>query len=72
MEFIELPDEQWKYIKQFLPPQPITGRKRADDRKVINGEHDRNHFVEVMENIKIKTEGRPKNQTVRSTCRFCL
>ncbi len=37
MEFAELSDEQWKYIKQFLPPQPITGRKRADDRKVING-----------------------------------
>nr|WP_321497414.1 transposase [uncultured Methanolobus sp.] len=37
MEFVELSDEQWKYIKQFLPPQPITGRKRADDRKVING-----------------------------------
>jgi len=37
MEFEELSNEQWKYIKPFLPPQPITGRKRADDRKVING-----------------------------------
>ena len=37
MEFKELTDEQWKYIKPYLPPQPITGRKRADDRKVING-----------------------------------
>jgi transposase len=37
MEFRELSNEQWKYIKGFLPPQPITGRKRADDRKVING-----------------------------------
>ncbi|WP_370574514.1 transposase [Methanomethylovorans sp.] len=37
MEFRELSDEQWKFIKPFLPPQPITGRKRADDRKVING-----------------------------------
>jgi transposase len=37
MEFKELSDEQWKFIRGFLPPQPITGRKRADDRKVING-----------------------------------
>ena len=37
MEFEELSNEQWKYIKPFIPPQPITGRKRADDRKVING-----------------------------------
>lgn len=37
MEFRELSDDQWKFIKPHLPPQPITGRKRADDRKVING-----------------------------------
>jgi transposase len=37
MEFREISDEQWKFIKPHLPPQPITGRKRADDRKVING-----------------------------------
>lgn len=37
MGFEELSDEQWKFIKPFLPPQPITGRRRADDRKVING-----------------------------------
>jgi transposase len=36
MEFRELSDEQWKFIKPHFPPQPITGRKRADDRKVIN------------------------------------
>ncbi|WP_394697878.1 transposase [uncultured Methanomethylovorans sp.] len=24
-------------MKTFLPPQPITGRKRVDDRKIING-----------------------------------
>jgi transposase len=35
MEFRELSDEQWKFIRQYLPPQPITGRKRADDRKDI-------------------------------------
>jgi transposase len=37
MKFRELSDEQWKFIKPHLPPQPIVGRKRVDDRKVING-----------------------------------
>jgi transposase len=37
MEFRDISYEQWKFIKPRLPPQPITGRKRADDRKVING-----------------------------------
>lgn len=37
MEFRKLSDEQWEFIKPFLPPQPITGRRRADDRKIING-----------------------------------
>jgi transposase len=37
MEFREPSYEQWKFIRLHLPPQPITGRKRADDRKVING-----------------------------------
>ncbi|WP_083885706.1 transposase [Methanomethylovorans hollandica] len=37
MEFRELSDEQWKFIKTCLSPQPINRRKRADDRRVING-----------------------------------
>ncbi len=37
MRFAELNDEQWEFIKPHLPPQPIVGRKRADDRKTING-----------------------------------
>jgi len=37
MRFAELTDKQWEFIKQHLPPQPIVGRKRADDRKTING-----------------------------------
>lgn len=37
MEFEELTDEQWSFIRPLLPPQPIVGRKRADDRKTING-----------------------------------
>lgn len=37
MRFAELSDEQWEFIKPHLPPQPIVGRKRANDRKTING-----------------------------------
>jgi transposase len=37
MTFQELTNGQWVYIKDYLPPQPIVGRKRADDRKTING-----------------------------------
>ncbi|WP_321416971.1 transposase [uncultured Methanomethylovorans sp.] len=37
MKFRELSDEQWKFINPHLPPKTITQRKRADDRKVING-----------------------------------
>jgi len=37
MTFEELTDEQWEYVKPYLPPQPRVGRKRADDRKTING-----------------------------------
>jgi transposase len=37
MRFAELSDEQWEFIKPHIPPQPIVGRKRADDRQTING-----------------------------------
>ena len=37
MKFAELSEEQWEFIKPHLPQQPIVGRKRADDRKTING-----------------------------------
>lgn len=37
MKFEELSDPQWKFIRFHLPPQPRVGRKRADDRKTING-----------------------------------
>jgi transposase len=37
MRFSDLSEEQWEYIKLFLPPQPRVGRKRADDRQTING-----------------------------------
>ena len=37
MEFEEQTDEQWSFIRPRLPPQPIVGRKRAYDRKTING-----------------------------------
>ncbi len=35
--FEELSDDQWNYIKRYLPPQPIKGRKRSDDRRILNG-----------------------------------
>lgn len=35
--FDELSDDQWNYVKRYLPPQPLRGRKRVDDRKVLNG-----------------------------------
>ena len=37
MRFAELTDKQWEFIKPHLPSQPIVGRKRADDRRTING-----------------------------------
>jgi transposase len=37
MKFVELSDKQWEFIKPHLPLQPDVGRKRADDRKTING-----------------------------------
>lgn len=37
MEFKELSDEQWKFIRSRLPLQPIIERKRADDRNANIG-----------------------------------
>ena len=37
MKFSDLTEDQWDYIKCFLPPQPRVGRKRAEDRRTING-----------------------------------
>jgi transposase len=36
LKFEILSDEQWKFIEPLLPPQPKTGRPRADDRRTIN------------------------------------
>jgi len=36
VQFTELTDEQWHYLRPFLPPQPRVERKRADDRQIIN------------------------------------
>ena len=36
MKFKELADEEWEFIKPFLPKPAPTGRLRADDRKTIN------------------------------------
>ncbi|MDD3316749.1 MAG: transposase [Methanosarcina sp.] len=37
IHFEELSDAQWKYIRFHLPPQPKVGRKRVNDRQIING-----------------------------------
>ena len=37
MEFIELSDEEWEFIKPLLPPKSKVGRPRVDDRMVLNG-----------------------------------
>jgi len=37
MQFIELTDGQWNSLHPFLSPQPRVGKKRADDRRIING-----------------------------------
>lgn len=36
-DVLRLTEDQWEYIKCFLQPQPRVGRKRAEDRKTING-----------------------------------
>jgi transposase len=37
MEFKELSNKEWAFIKPLLPPKAKTGRPRADDRLIING-----------------------------------
>jgi transposase len=37
MEFRELCDGEWEFIKPLLPPRARTGRPRVDDRVVLNG-----------------------------------
>ena len=36
MEFRELTDEQWEFVKSVLPPSAKEGRPRVDDRMTIN------------------------------------
>jgi transposase len=33
----ELQDDQWALIEPLLPPQKGRGRRRADDRRTLNG-----------------------------------
>ena len=38
MSFREINDVLWESIEPYLPPQkPLTGRPRADMRKLMNG-----------------------------------
>ncbi len=32
----ELPDAEWGFVRPLLP-EPLRGRKRLDDRRVLNG-----------------------------------
>lgn len=36
MNDTKLSDEQWTVIQPFLPPQPTLGRRRRQDREVLN------------------------------------
>lgn len=36
MSDTKLSDEQWALIEPFLPPQPALGRRRRQDREVLN------------------------------------
>lgn len=36
MSDTKLSDEQWDIIKPYLPPQPTLGRRRKQDREVLN------------------------------------
>jgi hypothetical protein len=35
--FEELSEEQWNYVKQYIPMQNYTGHIKTEDRKIING-----------------------------------
>jgi proteasome accessory factor B len=37
LKALDITDDQWQRITPLLPPQPRTGRHRADDRRTING-----------------------------------
>lgn len=37
MQFSELRDNQWEFIRPHIPPKAHTGRPREDDRTTING-----------------------------------
>lgn len=36
MSDTKLSDKQWEVIRSFLPPQPTRGRRRRQDREVLN------------------------------------
>ena len=36
MEFKELTDEQWEFIRPLLPPSAREGRPKADDRRTVD------------------------------------
>lgn len=36
-DFEELSEAQWSYVKRYLPPQPLKGMSKMDDRRILNG-----------------------------------
>ena len=54
-------DEQWQAIVRLLPPQPRTGRPRADDRQTING------ILRVL-NSRTRWSDIPRQYGAASTC----
>ena len=35
--FAELSDDQWNYVKQYIPIQPCSENIKTEDRRIING-----------------------------------
>lgn len=35
--FEELSEDQWNYVKQYIPMQPYSGNTKTEDRRIING-----------------------------------
>jgi predicted DNA-binding transcriptional regulator YafY len=57
----DLTDAQWDHISHFLPPKPLTGRPRSNDRQTING------ILYVLKN-RIRWSDLPPVYGAPSTC----
>lgn len=57
----DITDRQWELIAPLLPPQPRTGRPRADDRQTLNG------ILQVL-NSGLRWSEVPRQFGAPSTC----